>query len=574
MSTEKRNTGKIIAIVVGVLVVLCLCLACVAGVAYWQRDKVLGLLGLAQQTQAAKMMPADTPFYVGMSLNLQNQAGYENLKKIYLDNPDVKKALDEAKANVTEETSIVFEEDVQPWLGTEAALGVFNITQETMSSGSPPDMLIVVSTRDVKASEAALEKFRAGLAESSGRPFEEGTYQGVTYWFQKAESGSDTYVAIFNSFVVFTASEETLFGAIDRAKSDGESLADNENFQAAMGELPKNGAFFTFVDWATIADLVAQNATMELSPEQLSQLKAIQSMGMAVTLQPDGVQMDTAIRFDPTKLPESAQAMLNRPASPNTVLTKIPSGALGFYNSSDLRSIWQQIRESLAANPDFEKQLADMQEQTGINLNEDVFGWMTGEFALVLAKVEPAQPTDESLPAFNLPLGGYLLIGASDARTAQDKVAALIEAINKDQEPPALMFESKTIGGHAMQTIPDPATGGVMGGYGFWDNYVIAGYHEDALKAAFAAPDDPIANSPNFKTVSNRLPAKNYGYFYVDIDAVRGLVESLLTDSTREGYDSARPFIEPLRALGVAADAGSVQEGVQKATMFLLISEK
>jgi hypothetical protein len=74
--------------------------------------------------------------------------------------------------------------------------------------------------------------------------------------------------------------------------------------------------------------------------------------------------------------------------------------------------------------------------------------------------------------------------------------------------------------------------------------------------------------------VSSRLPGKNYGYFYVDIEAARSLIESQLTESDREGYDSALPFIEPLRAFGVAADAGSAQSGVQKATMFLLITEK
>jgi hypothetical protein len=570
MSTGKSNTSRTIAIVVGVLVVLCLCLVCLAGIAYWQRDKVLGLLGMAQQTQATKMMPPDTPIYMGVSLNLQNQAGYENLKKLYLDNPDVKKALDEAKANATKDTSLVYEQDVQPWLGSEAGLAVFNIPVTGMDSSRPPDVLVAVATRDVKASEAALEKFRAGRAESSGRPFEEGTYEGVTYWFQKAESefGSDTYIAVFNGFVVFATSEETLFGAIDRVKKGGESLADNKNYQATMAELPKNGAFFAFMDWAMLADMATKTQAAQLTPEQLAQLKAFHSIGLAFTLQPDGVQIDTAILFDPKQLPEAAQAALNRPGSPNAVLKKIPAGALGFYNSSDLRSIWQQAREALAANPDFEQQLADIQEQNGINLDEDVFGWMTGEFALVLTKVQPAAES------FAPPVGGYLLIGADDVKVAQDKVTGLVDALNKDQDPPPFAFESQTISGHEMQVLPDPATGGIMGGYGFWDNYLVAGYQEDALKAGFAAPDDPIADSPHFKAVSSRLPGKNYGYFYVDIEAARSLIESQLTESNREGYDSARPFIEPLRAFGVAADAGSAQSGVQKATMFLLITEK
>ena len=565
MSTGS-NTGRTITIVVGVLVVLCLCLACLVGVAYWQKDQVLGLLGMAQQTQAAKMMPPNAPFYMSLSLNLQNQAGYENLKKLYLDNPDVKKALDEAKANATKETTLVFETDIQPWLGTEMGVAVFNIPES--GSGEDPDVLAAVATRDVKASEAALEKFRAKQAESSGKPFEQGTHEGVTYWFQKGDSGSDTYVCIFNGFVVLATSEDTLFGAIDRVKKGGESLADNKNYQATLAELPKNGAFFTYFDWTALADMVMKNApSAQLTPEQLAQLKAFQSIGLAFTLQPDGVQIDTAVRFDPKQLPASAQAALNRPGSPNTILTKIPDSALGFYNSSDLRSVWQQAREGLAANPDFEQQLADMETQTGINLDEDVFGWMTGEFAVVVTQIESS---DKSVP----PVGGYALIGGDDAKTVEDKVDNLLATYSEKQGSP-MPFQKQTIGGHEMNTIPDPNTNKMMAGYGFWDNYLVAGYQEDALTEGFAAGDHPIANSAHFKAVSSRLPGKNYGYFYVDIDAVRTVVENPALGLSNESYtDQVRPFVEPLRAFGTAADAGSGQNGVMKATMFLLIAEK
>jgi len=542
-------------------------MACLVGVAYWQKDRVLGLLGLEQQTQAAKMMPADTPIYMSLSLNLQNQAGYENLKKFYLDNPDVKKALDDAKASATKESTLVYDQDILPWLGTEAGIAVFNIPES--GSSKNPDVLIAVATRDVKASEAALEKFRAGLAESSGKPFEQGTHEGVTYWFQKSDSGSDTYVSIFNGFVVLATSEETLFGAIDRVKKGGESLATSKTYQATLAELPKNGAFFTFIDWTTLADIVMKsNTSAQLTPEQLAQLKAFQSVGLAFTLQPDGVQIDTAVRFDPKLLPASAQAALNRPGSPNTVLAKIPDSALGFYSGSDLRSIWQQVREGLAANPDFEQQIADMEKQTGINLDQDVFGWMTGEFAVVVTKAESPDP---STP----PVGGYALIGGDDAKTVEDKTANLLEAYSKSQGGAPMPFQKQTIGGHEMNTIPDPNTGKMLAAYGFWDNYLVAGYQEDALTAGFAAADNPVANSAHFKAVSSRLPSKNNGYFYLDIDAVRTLAETPSLGLSNESYaNEVKPFIEPLRALGSASDAGSSQNGVMKGTMFLLIAEK
>ena len=391
----------------------------------------------------------------------------------------------------------------------------------------------------------------------------------MTYWFQKStsDSGSDTYVCIFNGFVVLATSEETLFGAIDRVKKGGESLADNKTYQATLAELPKNGVFFTFIDWTALADLAMKNdSSAQLTSEQLAQLKAFQSIGLAFTLQPDGMQIDTVARFDPKQLTEAMQASLNRPGSPNTILTKIPDSALGFYNGSDLRSIWQQVREGLASNPDFEQQLADVEQQTGINLDEDVFGWMTGEFAVVVTQVES--------PNKSAPVGGYALIGGDDAKTVEDKVNNLLATYSEKQGSP-MPFQKQTIGGHEMNTIPDPQTDKMMAGYGFWDNYLVIGYQEDALKDGFAAGDNPIANNAHFKAVSNRLPGKNSGYVYVDIDAVRTLIENPALGLSNKNYnEQVRPFIEPLRAFGTASDTSSSQNGVVKATMFLLIAEK
>jgi hypothetical protein len=570
MSTEKRSTGRIIAIVVGVLVILCLCCILAAGVAYWQRDQLGELLprdlaelsGLAPQIGAANMMPADTPLYWGMSLNLQNQAGYLNLKKIYLDNPDVQNALNGWMADFEEETSLNFENDIQPWLGTEAALAFASVTD--LDEFESAEIVLAISTRDVAASEAFLQKLRDQEAED-GRPFEQDEYQGITYWFYAPDSEFETpaYTAIFNDFVIWATSKQTFFNTIDRVKSGDESLADNAEFQTVMEALPSNGALFGFMDWGIVADLALRETPVQLEPEQMSQLEAFQSIGLALTLQPDGIQIDTAIQFDAEKLSEAARATLNRPSTPNQVLNRIPVNAIGFVNSSDLHGVWQQAREGLAASPDFEQQLEDLEAEIGLNLDEDIFGWMTGEYTLVVTE---AQPTDEFAP----PIGGYLLIGTEDMNLAQEKVAKLVDLVAQEM---FVEFQSQTISGHEMQIILDPFTESVTGGYGFWDDYFVAGYLEDALLAAFGAPNDSVSNSSYFQAVSSRLPGQNYGYFYVDIDAVQRLVESEMSEFEREDYENdIRPFVDPLRALGVASSPP--QDGIQSVTMFLLITEE
>jgi hypothetical protein len=566
--SRQSGFSQTISIILGISIVLCLCVVSVLGVVYWryrdQAARLTGLLGLTQQTQAAKMMPADAGVYVGLSLNLQAQAGYQNLKSIYLDNPDTRKVLDDLKASLKAETGIDFDQDVVPWLGSEAAWSIHDLAQ--MSGPGQPDFVVVVSTRDVKASEAVLDKLRAYRTRTSSQAFEQRQHGTVAYWFQPAKSEQEGGMvqAIVNNFVVLANTEKGLLGALDRATTGGESLAANRNFQAVMQALPRNAAVLAYVDATRLISATEQpNRLLLLPMGQLPQLAGAQGIGVGITLQTDGMQLDMVAQYDQQKLPKEAQSALSQPGSPNSVLTRIPADALFFLNGNNLRGIWQTARESMATSPDFEKQLADIQKQNNINVDEDVFGWMTGEYALVTTK---AQPTGLVSP----PLGGYLLIGAGDPKAAQDKVSRLFDQMGQGM---TAAFTTTTVEGHSLQAMTDPISNTVMAAYGFWDNYFMAGYSPDALKAAFGSSGNAMAASPRFRAVANRLPTDNYGYFYANMGDLRGIIETLTSASDSPDYAKVKPFLEPLRALGVAVSP-SRGAGTTPARMFLLITKQ
>lgn len=558
-----QNTTRKSGLATRISIVLCLCLIVMSGVGFRFAAPPVAIPEPAPQARAAQLFAPHTAVYMGLRLDFTSLEGFANLDAIYFSNPLIKKAIQDLKANFNKETGLNFDRDVMPWLGTEAAMAL--PSAKSMDSPSGPDVILAIAAKDMKAAETFLEKLRVISVKSGGKSFSKQQYGGVTYWAQPGSTFSKgTYVAIFNQFLVLTNSEQALMDAVDRTKPGSDSLATNPNFQDMMKALPADAFMSVYLD-AQVMGWASQMAEMPEFDTQpmMADLAAYQSIGMAMTFRADGLQVDGAIRYDPDKLSETSRAALDRPPSPNEVLQRIPAGALFFVAANDLSGMWQPTRAAFDKDPNMAKALRDMEKKTKISLDRDVFGWMTGELAMVMTKAQPAD-------AFSPPLGGYLLIGTDSIKQARASVQKLLKQLGAGIP---IGFLPKSVAGHDMQVVAD-ISGKVMGGYGFWDNYFIAGYTEDALKAAFGAAKRPITGDPYFQAVAARLPDPNYGYFYLNIEQLRDVLEMMLLGiagaDSRE-YAEVKPFLEPIKAMGIASKLGP-EPGQAGVRMFILIT--
>lgn len=545
---------------ISALIILLVLALCGGAVAFFWGGQVATLLGFGAQVEAAKMVPADTQLYVTMSVNLQNEAGYENLKKLYIDNPEIKELFDEAQTSLSE-GAIDFETDIQPWVDNEIAFAMPTLTLEPDAN---PEFLLLMATSDAAASEVFLDKIFTRQAEENGTPFENKEYNGVSYWYQAAaaEADQDSVAAIFNDFVIITNSEVLLTSTIDQSGA-ADSLAENESFNAMLDALPSNAVMVALFDAASLVSESSQMSELEaLQPVLSGQAEALGFIGMGLTLQPDGIQLDFAQQYDLEKLPESTRALLNRPANPNEVLNRIPTQTLFFVNSHNLSEIWQQSSQQLAELPDFEQTQSSLEQETGISLDEDIFGWMNGEFALVLSEVNMAD---------SIPFAGYLLVGTDDTEAAQSGIGKL-EGLLTDQLGVPIL--SETISQTEVQVINDPSNNEPLVAFGFLQDLFMLGIPANTITTVVEAENNAITSDELFKAVSSRLPDENSGYFYLNVEGLRSLGESTLSGSEREEYDkNVQPFLEPLRAIGGTSELGLENESIQKTRLFLLITE-
>lgn len=562
------NRKTAIGIGAGVLAI-CLVCVCIAGIgSYAYRDQLLAWLGLAPAQGVAKMLPAETQFYLLVSPNIQNVPGYLNLKELYLDNPDIQALLDEFETEVNDEAGITFEADIQPWLGTEVVIAIPDFSQAIQAQGAfnaPPALVVAAQTSNKEASDQFIAKVLAEAVEKDN-PFTDEAYRDVTLHRQNNELRNETtLITTFNDFVVFSNSDTLVKGMIDKSQGDETpSLVDSERFKKVTGELPDNAIVLLYMEVAGILEAVLAQSAVQLPAAQTQDLEAFEGMGLAGTLQPDGIQMDMVASYNVEKMSDTMKASLQRPASPNAILADIPAEALLMANGYNLSLAWESVKQGLESNPDFSQQMSDLEQELGFSIEEDIFSWMTGEYSLVLIEATPPD-------AFSPPLGGYALIGANDVNQARTHVEKVIGAL--EEGGMSMPLEAQTVHGLEMNAMPSP-DGKFQGGYGFYKDYLLLAYHEDVVKAVTEANQNPLPDNANFKAVQGHLPADNYGYLYIDFDQLQSLIEGQLGDFEQENYQkNVRPFLEPIHALGAAAGTTGVEQGLSKAVFFVLISE-
>jgi len=558
---QKSVMPLIIGIAVAVLILCCICLV---GVVLWKT----GVLPIfAPQRAALKIMPADVTFFVSIDMDIKDRAGYKHLAEIYGDMPEVEDAVDDFLGQMEDELGMSYEDDIKPWLGPELAMGISDMGNALI--GGEPVVIIAAGTRDKRASDAFLEGILKYL-EDGGYDVGDAAYQKVAYHVAEPENEWETPVILgtVKKFVILTMDEDAMQDVIDAAKGKSDSLADNERYTELVGALPSDAVACVFFDIEDLVKVGLQGFKeglgtpgLDLPSTTTDQLEAFQAVGLALDLDREGIQVDFAATFDPEALSPEMLEGLGAEASANRILKRVPDDALVFLSGQNMAAAWKSALASLKEIPDVEQQLGDLGDQLGLDLDEELLNWLPGEFAVAFLEAEGVE---------EVPVGGFAIFEIDDREEAEDALQNILGAV---KEFAYLEFSKEDIGGVEMQIVVDPDSEDVVLGYGFTAKHLVIGFTQDALAVAAAGDDiGPIAADETFKEVQKHLPSKTGGYLYVNLEAALRLAYKNMPDMERKEFDeSTRPFLEPIKAMGVAAPPADAKKGVSLGTLFLYI---
>jgi len=281
-----------------------------------------------------------------------------------------------------------------------------------------------------------------------------------------------------------------------------------------------------------------------LSQPQVSnpfaQLQAFQGLGMSLSAQPAGLEIDFAVDLDPNQLTPEQWAALGQGGPPTKVLESVPRRAFGVLAIGNFKDAVQGALGQARQNP----LVGGFIQKLGLN---EVVKSLSGDAAL------------EVSPGSLGPVSGALLVGTKDPAA----MAQFLDNLAIELAPPALRgppatppFDSEDYKGVTIhfRTEPVPGQPDVVPAYAVANGFGIVASSPDEVKAIIDAQEGSnIAGSQAFRDARDQIPEGSQ-LLFVDTQALLQKFGPQLEQSIGGTFTSlVEPNLRPVKALIVTS---------------------
>jgi Protein of unknown function (DUF3352) len=402
---------------------------------------------------------------------------------------------------------ISFKEDIEPWLGDEAAFFVGGIGQSGQAKASGA----LIATTDEDKAKDALEKSAEGKLKKQD-------YNGV----ELLTDDSDQAGAVLDGFVVL-GTLDGVKAAIDTSKG-GRKLSDDADFEKATEDAASDRLGLFYVNSPQLV-----SAMREVGTNLPESFKRFFEEPVVATADAD----DDGIVVESNVPPQLARTFAFF-GEASDVLGDLPGDswlALGQKDLGELLDFYVDAFADVAGGRDQIE--GQFKAATGLDLQKQL-AWM-GDFGVFVRGTTLAN------------LDGALVVQTSD-EAESGRFLSAIERLVRTQSDGGADIQRRS-GGFAVQIdgVPKPIQAFVESGK------VVFAYGDAAAKDAVDAAEK-LGDSPDFTSASDSLGDYNVS-FYVLMKPILDLVDSTSAADDADWQD-AKPYLEPLSAL-VGGTSGS-----------------
>jgi hypothetical protein len=404
-------------------------------------------------------------------------------------------------------TDLNYPQEIRPWLGEEITLAVTSLDyDQEPGNGSQPGYLLVVHSRDPQLSREFLQIHgtQAAIAGEADLVFEQ--HQGVNLTYQKPRQQVSNSAllasAVVGNYVLFANHPQVLKAALTCVQAPSLSLTQASVYQEALTQLEKPHVGVIYANLPGLSSwLGGQGRSENLAIKQtLTFGFALQSQGLVVTTSLSGAKFVDSL---PT---------LSPPLSP---LQGVPASSVLVVAGRNLAGLWQTLQDSLPASSPLgqtlQQLLARIETPLGLDLAQDIFSWVRGDYSLFLlpdsASTEPAW----ALIAERVP--------EADVDGAIERLDALARSQGYNLTPLPVGEETVT----AWTALKTRQKGSltaleaqVQGAHLTLDNREIFATSLAALGLVVAPQTPSLESTAKFSRAIQALPEDNRGYFYLD----------------------------------------------------------
>jgi Protein of unknown function (DUF3352) len=314
---------------------------------------------------ALAYVPAETPFAVAIETDIDGDQ-YRALDDILGRFPGGDAIKDRLREEIEQgEDGVSFEDDVRPLLGNPFVVAGTDPASFIQGSGDT-DFVAAIQVEDQDALDSLIEKTS---------PEEDGEMSGATVY----QDGDATF-AVEDDMVVFASSRDLLDAALERA--DGDEHLDLEAFEESQEGLPEEALARVYVNLQALIEEDPDTQTAR----SVEWVAALRTLGVTASAAEDAVDVEFNLRTDGGELSEEdlplaagdeAAQVMRLPGEVAFAL-RDPSQVVAFFESAFQSAEPQDFG-------DYETGKRAISQRFGIDVDEDVFGQLTGDLAVSVA---------------------------------------------------------------------------------------------------------------------------------------------------------------------------------------------
>ena len=492
----------------------------------------------------------------------------------FLANPDRLQALEreeelsKLKTSLFAKSGIDYKQDIQPWLGDEITLAITTLDiDRDGENGQQLGYLLALATKQPEKSREFVELLFSKRALGGANLAVE-QYKGVKLIYDNQEVITEekipNYLAgavVGEGFVLFANDPKVLRDAINNVQAPDLNLTSSPEYQKATKELLKGGLAVAFLN----LPIVAKWQGLEL-PEKLYNSQII-----SLALNPKGLLAETTfltsseIVFPSAPLSKPVGALQYIPASAGLAIS---GSNLSNLANSDLAKLWRQVTATIYGSEEdvvsrLAKPLADVQKRWGINLPEDIFSWVQGEYAIALLP-EKEQTTPHWIFVVEKSEDVEQGVARLDAIASSNGLSISPITINKQKISAWTELTTATKKTDAKEGASFSIDTKVQGLHTTLGNYEIFTSDLETMNEILTTKDNSIIDNPNFQDSIAAIPRPNQGYIYLDWRKSQNLLERQVP-ILKLVEVLGKPFFNNLRSLTVSSygtEARSLKGGV------------
>ena len=429
----------------------------------------------------------------------------------------IEKGLRESDAPVS------FKEDIEPWLGDEAAFFASSLG----SDNEPQAAVGLIATDDEAAALEALEKSAEGKITRHD-------YKGVEYLTDESgEAG-----AVLDGFLVL-GSEPGVKAVIDTSDG-GKKLSDDESYKKALEGASEDRLGLFYLNSPQF--LKSAQGTAAALPQSFEKYFK-EPFAATVDADDDGVIFEG-------KVPLETAQTFGFVGKGSDLLDELPGDswlAMAQTDFGKLLDFYLDAFGAVAGGRDAIEQ--QFRAATGLDLQKDVIAWM-GDFAIFGRGTSLSE------------LGGALIVETNDEQASGRFLDTLARLARQQTGSSGLRIgplsapgggKGYTVSG---QGIPQPI-------HAFQrDGRVVLAYGDAAAQDAID-PGEKLGDNADFTSARDSLGDYDVS-FYVLMQPIFDLVDSTGAASDADWQD-AKPYLEPLSALvaGTSGEGDDLKSGVK-----------